>query len=250
MGVTAGAVLLLRGAISYRFRAWAKSSILKFAEIQARDIDLARARKVAEESAAFVDEHMPMAESYLDRFPLMRVSLQNVDPGMKGIYCEFGVGSGRTINFIASIVPGEIHGFDSFEGLPEDWRAEFPKGAFRMAGLPRVAANVKLHKGWFKETLPEFVKEHPQPVAFAHFDADLYSSTKTVLEIIGPQIVEGTVLQFDEFFNYPGWKQGEYQAFREFCEARKVHVKYIGYAGNQQQVAVKVVGIAPIPSRP
>jgi hypothetical protein len=74
-----------------------------------------------------------------------------------------------------------------------------------------------------------------------HLDADVYSSTKSVFDILGDRIVEGTVIQFDEFFNYPGWKNGEYRAFKEFCEASGVEVRYIGYCPRDEQVAVKVV---------
>lgn len=229
---------------------WAEYLITEAARIQARDIDLARANRAADESAAFVDENMPLADSYSGRNDLLRASLQHVEPSMNGLYCEFGVASGATINFIASLVSREVHGFDSFEGLPEDWRAGFLRGAFARSEMPKVAANVTLHKGWFDETLPEFVTQYPQPLAFAHLDADLYSSTKTVLDILGPKIVVGTVLQFDEFFNYPGWKQGEYKAFDAFCAERNVGVEYIGYTGNREQVAVKIIEIDPLPALP
>jgi len=36
-----------------------------------------------------------------------------------------------------------------------------------------------------------------------------YSSTKTVFDTLADRIVPGTVIVFDEFFNYPGSKRGE-----------------------------------------
>jgi hypothetical protein len=75
-------------------------------------------------------------------------------------------------------------------------------------------------------------------MAFMHMDADLYSSTKTVFDTLADRIVPGTVIVFDEFFNYPGWKRGESKAFAEMVAARGLKFEYLGYA--DQQVAVKV----------
>jgi hypothetical protein len=54
--------------------------------------------------------------------------------------CEFGVWKGATINYIASKTPGPVHGFDSFEGLPEDWRPGFEAGAFKSQAPPPASA--------------------------------------------------------------------------------------------------------------
>ena len=201
---------------------------------------LARERIACEESAKFINEFMPKVPSFSDRFFLLKESVQNVDKKINGLYCEFGVGSGGTINYIASLVDVQIHGFDSFEGLPEDWRDGFQKGAFKMDNLPKVRSNVVLHKGWFNESLPKFKEAFNAPLSFLHMDADLYSSTKTVFEILGDRIVPGTVIQFDEFFNYPCWKDNEYKAFMEFVESHKVKYQFIGYSLDQQ-VAVKII---------
>ena len=56
------------------------------------------------------------------------------------------------------------------------------KGAFNRNGsLPQVNSNVELIKGWFNETLLDFIQKHNKKVSFIHMDADLYSSTSTVL---------------------------------------------------------------------
>ena len=175
---------------------------------------------------------------------LLSHSVSQVDSAVAdGLWTEFGVYSGKTINYIAEQTDHVVHGFDSFEGLPEDWRTGFPKGTFEMDGMmPRVRENVRLHKGWFDESVPVWAAAHPGHMAFIHFDADLYSSTKTVLDLLGNRIVAGTVIQFDEFFNYPGWQEGEYRAFMEFVEAHGVEFEYIGYCekGNAEQVAVRI----------
>jgi Macrocin-O-methyltransferase (TylF) len=207
-----------------------------------RDIEFARQFRAAQESAAFADQHMKMAKSYPDKFALLKAAISLVE--IPGLCCEFGVYRGETLDFIASLVGREVHGFDSFEGLPEDWKQGHEKGTFALTSLPEVRTNVRLHKGWFEDTIPAFREQHPEQIAFLHLDADLYSSTKTVFELLGDRIVAGTVIAFDEFFNYPGWCEGEYKAFTEFCQERHVEVRYLGFARRDEQVAVKIDTIA------
>ena len=212
------------------------------AGLASRNIDLTRQHKATAESAALVDQYMSMAKSYPDKFSLLRAALAQVE--IQGLHCEFGVYQAETINFMASLIPGEIHGFDSFKGLPEDWRVGHEKGTFATQDLPLVRDNVRLHPGWFEDSIPPFMEQHAGPVAFLHLDADLYSSTQTVLECFRDRIVAGTVIQFDEFFNYPGWQEGEYKAFAEFCAKYRAKPHYFGYTGDDEQVAVKIVQIA------
>lgn len=211
----------------------------------ARNLQRARQRLAAQESARFVLERMPRVKSFPDKQALLVESLAAVDPKLGGLYCEFGVYTGGTINFIAEAAPHQIiHGFDSFEGLPEDWRDGFGKGRFGVDRLPRVRSNVRLHKGWFDQVLPGFKRDHPGPLAFLHMDADLYSSTKTVFDILGDRVAPGTVIQFDEFLNYPGWQQGEFKAFEEFAAARGLAYDYLGFVPGGEQVALKIKAVA------
>jgi hypothetical protein len=113
-----------------------------------------------------------------------------------------------------------------------------------MASLPEVRPNVRLHKGWFEETIPVFREQHPEQIAFLHVDADLCSSTRTIFKQLGNGIVAGTVIAFDEFFNYPGWSDGEYKAFMEFCQERGAEVRYLGFTRQGEQVATKITQIA------
>jgi|SRR5579863_1717509 len=209
----------------------------------AKDIELARQFGAVHQSADFVDRNMPMAPSHPDKFTLLKAALGQVE--IQGLYCEFGVYQGKTLNFIAPLVKQEVHGFDSFEGLPEDWKQGHEKGTFAVKSLPDVRSNVRLHRGWFEETIPPFRGEHPGPVAFLHLDADLYSSTHTVFDLLGDGIVPGTVIVFDEFFNYPGWADGEYKAFGEFRQERNVQLRYLGFVRGGEQVAVKIAAISP-----
>ena len=196
-------------------------------------------RQVRINSANFTATDMPQAKFYGDKWHHLRdaVNLTEID----GLYLEFGVYKGHSIKIIAENKPDKIvYGFDSFEGLPEDWRQGFLKGSFNVNGaLPEVKENVQLVKGWFDETLPNFVKEHSEPCAFIHIDCDLYSSTKTVFNELKNKIVNGTVIVFDEYFNYIGWEHGEYKAFKEFLEETGLTCEYLSYTATEQ-AAVKI----------
>ena len=58
--------------------------------------------------------------------------------------------------------------------------------------LPKVNPNVQLVKGWFNETLPEFIRKENSEVAFLHIDCDTYESTKYVLNTLKEKIIPGT----------------------------------------------------------
>ena len=62
-----------------------------------------------------------------------------------------------------------------------------------------------------------------------YIDCDLYSSTITILENFHSRIKTGTIIVFDEYFNYPEWQEGEYKAFTEYIERSDFSFEYIGY---------------------
>jgi len=152
---------------------------------------------------------------------------------VEGLWLEFGVFEGQTVNMISRYTEGRVFGFDSFEGLPEKWERGdkgwySEKGAFSTEGkMPAVNDNVRLIKGLFSETLPRFLKEHDSDVAFLHIDCDLYSSTKTVFDLLHPRIKSGTIIAFDEIYNYPGFEKHELKALLEFAEQRGVVYEWL-----------------------
>jgi hypothetical protein len=145
-----------------------------------------------------------------------------------GLWLEFGVCSGTTINIISSQTQNRVYGFDSFLGLPEDWGNHQPKGEYSTGGkLPDVRDNVELVVGLFQDTLEKFLEDHSEPIAYLHLDADLYSSTKYVLDKLEGRIVSGTIISFDEIYNYPEYKDHEIKAWLEFCETAKISYEWI-----------------------
>jgi hypothetical protein len=59
--------------------------------------------------------------------------------------------------------------------------------------------------------------------------------------------VPGTVIVFDELYNFPGWRDCEYKAFREWQAATGAEIEYVGYTATPGpdwsglQVAMKVI---------
>ncbi len=194
-------------------------------------------------SAEFIAEHMVSAKPLDSTFEVLDFAMAKVPRDMSGMYCEFGVYRAQTLNHIARNTKGAVYGFDSFQGLPEKWRDGFAKGEFSLAGgaLPECESNVELVPGWFNETLPPFLASHSGPVAFLHVDCDLYSSTKTVLDLMGGRLTVGSVIVFDEYFNYPGWKLHEHLAFQEFIKESGKRFEYLCYNRYHEQVAVQIL---------
>jgi hypothetical protein len=158
----------------------------------------------------------------------------NFADSKSGLWLEFGTYKGRSINVISTRTELTVYGFDSFEGLPEDWYSDInfcKKGALNLNGiLPKVNPNVHLIAGWYENTVPEFVKQLPSDVdkiSFMHIDCDLYSSTKTVFDNLKHLIKPGTVIMFDEYWYNYRWEEHEYKAFQELAKECNLNYKYI-----------------------
>ncbi len=196
--------------------------------------------RAAQQTAEFVEKNLGEVSAFDSDFELLRHAFSKVSLA-EGLILEFGVFAGTTINYIATMTQRRIYGFDSFEGLPEMWRPGFEKGRFALKKLPKVRPNVTLVKGWFCDTLPAFLEGHPGALSFLHVDSDLYSSAETIFRLCEKRIVPGTVIVFDEFFNYPGWLQGEYKAFNEFIARTQLKYEFLGYCQYHEQLALRIV---------
>lgn len=161
-----------------------------------------------------------------------------------GLCLEFGVFKGYSINYMAKARPcAAFHGFDSFEGLPEEWMPSRPAGYFSLgASPPKVHSNVTLHQGWFDQTLPPVLSAlFPSgKLQGVHIDCDLGSSTQTVLKELTQWLLrDKPALLFDELVNYPGFREHEIKAFSEWATEHDVEFEVLSKAG--QQVLVRLV---------
>ncbi len=163
----------------------------------------------------------------------------------EGLTLECGVYFGRSLKLIAERSVGAVHGFDSFEGLPEAWNDAERAGAYSTAGrLPSMPANVTLHQGWFEDTLPPFLDAHAGvPIRLLHIDCDLYSSTRTVLATVRGQLVPGSVLVFDDLLGFPGYAAHELRAWEEFCEVHAVRWELLAACLLGREVALRIQSV-------
>lgn len=194
--------------------------------------------QAAMETAEFYTNNLLHCKEFSDHEDMIKCSLDLAQ--INGLTLEFGVASGRTINIIAKYRDDAVYGFDSFQGLPETWYGMYTKGAFARTELPQVADNVTLVQGWFADTLPEFLEKHRQPISFLHIDSDLYSSASVIFTVARDRIVPGTVILFDEYFNYPGWQHHEHRAFTEFIESTGLSFSYESFLQSSQPVCVRI----------
>lgn len=163
-----------------------------------------------------------------DRIELFGETLRHVT-GTRPLYLEFGVYTGGSFRWWCENLktPGaRLVGFDSFEGLPEDWNAYESAGAFAVDAVPEIDdPRASFEVGWFDATVPAFeVPPHDQLII--NIDSDLYSSAALVLSELEEYIVPGTLVYFDEFSD----TDHELRAWREFLARTSRKVELLGMA--------------------
>lgn len=204
------------------------------------DIITFAAIDAALESCRYYSTKMLLARNFPSDIDLLTYALSLKPSG--GLNLEFGVASGRTINHISTMTEETVYGFDVFTGLPEPWRTGFEAGRFATLP-PSIRANVTLIEGLFEESIDKFLIQNldqDTQISFLHVDCDLYSSTKTIFNKLGALIQKGTIIVFDEYFNYPGWREHEFKAFQEFIIESGVSYEYIGFVSRHQQVCIRI----------
>ena len=145
----------------------------------------------------------------------------------QGLWLEFGVREGTTIEqFLKYTSTAHIHGFDSWQGLPEAWDVGnkiYQPGDMNVP-MPVFDSRVELWKGWFEDTIDPWMAKHKGTIQLLHVDGDLYSSAKTVLTKLNDRIIPGTVIIFDEIANWrlagkmSNWCNGEWLALIEWMQ--------------------------------
>jgi hypothetical protein len=190
----------------------------------------------------YIKNNLTSAVVCIDQNEVFNHAIANIE--FEGLNAEFGVKDGKTIKMLCqknAFKNKIIYGFDSFEGLPEDWAGtRVKKGRLTRKGvIPKLPKNIVAIKGWFADTLPEFLNNKNNKFSFIHIDCDIYKSTKDIFDNIENFVRKGTVIVFDEYFNYPNWQEHEYKAFQEFIANKKLKYKYLAYATTQ--VAVKII---------
>ena len=156
-------------------------------------------------------------------------------------FYEFGVWRGEAFKYLIKTFK-KGYGFDTFEGLPEDWHNK-KAGTYSSDGnLPKIKGG-EFIVGKFEDTLSDFFSETRPKASIINFDADLYSSTICALNYAKPVIDEHTILIFDEFIMNKYWEQDEYKALEEFCYNNHFEYEVLGISFFTKQVAVRLIAI-------
>ena len=128
----------------------------------------------------------------------------------------------------------QFHGFDTFEGLPENWGYFFKNGDMNAAVPELTDARGHFYKGLFQETLVPFLAKGNVSLGkrkVIHLDADLFSSTLFSLSMLYPYLEKGDIIFFDEF-NVPNH---EFLAYKIFTESFYVNLELMGSVNNYYQ---------------
>ncbi|PRC41431.1 methyltransferase, partial [Mycobacterium sp. ITM-2017-0098] len=148
---------------------------------------------------------------------------------------DLGVWIGWSTRLTADTNGRTVYGFDTFEGLVEDWQIDdqimVKQGTFSLSeplaqrfirdtgvtlddGLPPALGRaVQFIKGSTYDTLAPFLANRPDaPIALFHMDLDTYESCLHALETCKDHFIDGSILVFDEYLV----TNGEMRAFYEF----------------------------------
>jgi len=179
-----------------------------------------------------------------DRSELYRVVQSSVIRDEPIDFLEFGVFRGDSLREWSALnqhAESRFYGFDSFEGLPDAWRKGQGKGHFDVDGaIPKIADDrVNLIKGWFDETIPDFVRSFtPKNRLLLHLDADLYSSTLVPLVYFARYLQAGSLVIFDEFYD----RNHEFKAFQDFLKISKHRYRLVCQMENYAKVCIELLG--------
>jgi hypothetical protein len=155
------------------------------------------------------------------------------------LYLEFGVYEGESMRVWSRLLRNErsqLHGFDSFEGLPEEWSLEEGRGHFSTGGEPpRIAdPRVRFFKGWFGDTLPAY-EPPPHERLVVNVDADLYASAALALSTVEGLLVPGSYIYFDELND----RVHELRAFDEFIGRTGMRFRTVAASPDLSHVAFR-----------
>ncbi|WP_431236972.1 class I SAM-dependent methyltransferase [Mycolicibacterium aichiense] len=165
--------------------------------------------------------------------------------GADELLLDLGVWMGWSTRLASDASGRTIYGFDTFEGLVEDWPIEdelvVKRGTFSLSdphtqrlmqdtgvglidGVPSpLGRKVQFTKGSTYDTLAPFLADRPGiPIKLFHMDLDVYESCLHALETCKERFVIGSILVFDEYLV----TNGELLAFYEFQKRYELEWHY------------------------
>ena len=202
--------------------------------------------KVSQDSYEFFKEDINKSSSFTNDEDIRHYSISKAFKNINSnnnIFLEFGVYKGVSTKLFAKFLSHydlEIYGFDSFEGLEEDWIASDynPIGTFSQKKKHlKMPKNVKIITGKIQDTLDNFLKSNlDKKIIFVHMDMDTYTPTKYALNKIKPFLQKGSIILFDEFYGFPDWQNHEYKALKETFKEEEY--KYFAFGNRQVSIEI------------
>jgi hypothetical protein len=173
---------------------------------------------------------------------------------------DLGVWLGWSTRLISDASGRQVYGFDTFEGLVEDWQVDdqilIKRGTFSLSeplaerfirdtgvslhdGLPAaLGRKVQFIKGSTYETLAPFLADRPAaPIRLFHMDLDTYESCLHGLETCKDRFIEGSILVFDEYLV----TNAEMRAFYEFQSRYELQWRYRAWGLEAMEMNVEMV---------
>lgn len=170
------------------------------------------------------------------------------------LYLEMGVAQGGTLRWWTDEIThpeARFVGFDTFQGLPEDYGA-VRAGSFSNNGqLPDIRdPRCSFQVGLFQQTVPGFLKQAPLHRRLViYLDADIYSSTLYVLTSFAPHLKPGDLLVLDDFASVRS-PTCVFRALVDFCAAYGFRYTPLASSSAHAQVALRVDAVAGCEQRP
>lgn len=189
-----------------------------------------------------IENDFPCKWNYERRYTLYEKVMKEEKVNEAINYLEFGVASGKSFSWFLQQNKNEesrFYGFDTFDGLPEDW-GDFKKGAFSNNNKPPEINDRRgeFYQGLFQQTLPVFLKNfNSSKRNIIMLDADLYSATLYVLTSLAPYLKKDDIIFFDEF----AVPTHEFKAYSDFTQSYYLNLQLIGAANNYYFTAFKVL---------
>ncbi len=184
----------------------------------------------------------PSKWDYAKRYPMYKWVMEQENLYSSINYLEFGVATGQSFRWFMNEnkdKDSRFYGFDTFDGLPEDW-GPYKKGAFsNLNKIPEITdARGKFYQGLFQQTVPVFLQGLDKSKRnVLMMDADLYSATLYALASVAPYLKKGDIIFFDEF----GVPTHEFKAFMDFTQSYYINLELVAAANNYYFAAFKVV---------
>jgi len=187
---------------------------------------------------------VPTFNKSTGKHPIWNIALNWLNANSSsGTLLELGTNNGGSLKYFVDHLPQTFRlvGFDCFEGLPESWDG-LPAGSIKGFGGPvelwaddpqkrrEIVANlergigfppppqpnVSIESGLFSESVTRYLSKNgwPDDLRLIHFDADLYISTRPILDTICGPLKYRYIILFDEFYS----ANHEFKAWREFVD--------------------------------